>query len=462
MSDYYTTKGQNTIYYMRFNVSPKSSTKTCYHQYMTATQSATSEAKRMYGAYEKSALLDAELTFIIPVYTGMPGEACPLPTTENAAADFVNRAYEMVLGRKPSSDELKTMSTKLVNGEEAVDLVGALFESAEFANRKLSIDDQIKTVYRVLLNREPDEAGLKYYRELMSSGYGVLYPYAIIANSEECRDKMAIYSVIPGTYVDKDVTDNNMAVKPFVERLYSGFMCREADAEGLRHWMVQLSTKKMSGQEVAAFFYGSTEFQGLKLSNDEYIKRLYNVCLGREADADGLAYWNSKMDNEHYSKTWVLQGFLNSKEFNDLCDKYKVNKTTYYSPNTYELVFNQAKTEAFVTRLYSLALGREPDPDGFNYWVNQFKNGANGHDVAYGFIFSTELNEKNISNEEYVEKLYSIFLDRASDADGKAYWVGQLNKGVTKQQIFEGFVYSEEFGKRCIESGILPYAGFKL
>lgn len=462
IGDFYVSKGQNTIYYMRFNVSPKSATKTCYHQYMTATQSATSEAKRMYNAYSKSELLDTELTFVIPVYTGMPSEVCQLPTPENAAADFVNRAYELVLNRKPSADELKAMSTKLVNGEEAVDLVGSLFESDEFARRKLSIDDQIKLVYKVLLNRDADEAGFKYYKDLMSNGYGILYPFAIIANSKECRDFMDIYSVNAGTYVDKDVTDNNMAVKPFVERLYSGFMCRTYDAEGLRHWMVQLSTKKMTGQEVAEFFYGSPEFQGLNLGNEEFIKRLYNVCLGREADADGLKYWLGQFDNEHHSKTWVLQGFLNSAEFNQLCDQYKINKSTYYSPTTYQLVFSQEKTEAFVTRLYSLALGREPDPDGFNYWVGQFKSGANGRDVAYGFVFSQELSNKSLSDEEFVEVLYKIFLDRASDADGKAYWTGELKKGTSRQQVFNGFIYSEEFGKRCIEAGILPYPGYKL
>lgn len=462
ISDFYVSKGQNTIYFMRFNVSPKSATKTCYHQYMTATQSASAEAKRMFTAYDKSGLVNAELTFIIPVYDDMPAEACPLPTKENAASELIYRAYEIALARKPSDSELAALNDKVAKGEEPVDVIATIFESSEYQKRNLSFDDQIKTVYQVLLNRDPDADGLKYYKDLMNEGYSILYPYQIISASKECHDFFSLYSVEAGTYIDNDKVDVNLkTIKPFVERLYSGFMGREYDVGGLRFWINQLATQTNSGQEVAAQFFSSAEFQGLNLGDEDFVKRLYTVCLGREAEPEGLQYWKDQLGKEHFSRQYVLAGFLNSKEFNDLCDTYKIKKTTYSSSSTYNLAFDQTKAEGFITRLYTLALSRDPDPDGFKFWVGELKNGLNGRDASYGFIFSAEMNNKNLSDEDYVEVLYKIFLDRDSEADGKAFWVKELKNGATRESVFNGFVTSKEFEGICVAAGIKPTADFK-
>ncbi|MBO7427023.1 MAG: DUF4214 domain-containing protein [Clostridiales bacterium] len=462
ISDFYVSKGQNTIYFMRFNVSPKSATKTCYHQYMTATTSATAEAKRMFGAYDKSGLVNAELTFIIPVYKDMPSEACPLPTKENAANELLFRAHELIIGRKPSNDELNALNKQVADGKDPVAVIATLFDKSEYQKRNLSTDDQIKLVYQVLLNRDPDADGLKYYQGLMSEGYSILYPYQIISASKECHDFFNLYSVDAGTYVDTDKVDVNLkTIKPFVERLYTGFMGREYDIGGLRFWINQLATQTDSGQDVAAQFYNSAEFQGLNLSDEEFVKRLYTTCLGREAEPEGLQYWLDQLQKEHFSRQFVLAGFLNSTEFNKLCDTYKVKKTTYSSNSTYNLAFDQAKAEGFITRLYTLALSRDPDPDGFNFWVGELKNGSNGRDVSYGFIFSPELSNKNLSNEEFVEVMYKIFLDRDSEADGKAFWVKELNNGATRESVFNGFVSSKEFEGLCVAAGIKPTASFK-
>jgi len=48
-------------------------------------------------------------------------------------------------------------------------------------------------------------------------------------------------------------------------------------------------------------------------------------------------------------------------------------------------------------------------------------------------------------DEQFVEVLYTIFFDRASDADGKAFRLGKLNNGVSKQTVVNGFTRSEEF-----------------
>ena len=66
--------------------------------------------------------------------------------------------------------------------------------------------------------------------------------------------------------------------------------------------------------------------------------------------------------------------------------------------------------EGFVSRLYQLVLGRQPDTGGLNAWTNQLVSGqATGAQVANGFIYSTELKGRNLSNSDYVEMLYQTF-----------------------------------------------------
>ncbi len=111
--------------------------------------------------------------------------------------------------------------------------------------------------------------------------------------------------------------------------------------------------------------------------------------------------------------------------------------------------------EAYVTRLYTLVLGRKPDANGLNAWVSQLMNGNNtGAEAAQGFIFSNEYLKKNTSNADYVEMLYNTMMGRTSDAAGKAAWVKQLDNGCTRLGIMAGFVGSDEFSKICASYGI--------
>ena len=64
----------------------------------------------------------------------------------------------------------------------------------------------------------------------------------------------------------------------------------------------------------------------------------------------------------------------------------------------------------FVNRFYEVCLGRRGDIGGQANWVEQLASGSmTGTTLAYGFIFSQEYKDKNTSNEEHVETLYTTF-----------------------------------------------------
>ena len=104
----------------------------------------------------------------------------------------------------------------------------------------------------------------------------------------------------------------------------------------------------------------------------------------------------------------------------------------------------------FENRLYTLVLGREAEEKGLESWTNALiSKQSNGVDAGYGFVFSDECKQKNLSNDDFVEILYNTFMNRASDEGGKTAWVSQLNAGVEREKVFEGFIYSAEFADIC-------------
>ena len=72
----YVDAGQNTLYLKKFNVQGSNMFK---HQYMTNTQGAAEEGKKLGKAYNQSMRNDA-IEFFIPVYSNMPETACVMPT----------------------------------------------------------------------------------------------------------------------------------------------------------------------------------------------------------------------------------------------------------------------------------------------------------------------------------------------------------------------------------------------
>ncbi len=110
---------------------------------------------------------------------------------------------------------------------------------------------------------------------------------------------------------------------------------------------------------------------------------------------------------------------------------------------------------SFVDRCYSLVLNRGADAAGLESWVTQLKNKTRtASEIIYGFMYSGEFTGRNLSHEEAVEILYQTMLGRASDAAGKATWVFNLSDGYDYVDIINGFCQSGEFKGLCETYGI--------
>lgn len=75
----YIDKGQDTLYYQKFNVVNQVWT----HQYMTNIMAPYQESEDIYKSYKNLDIIDISYVFVIPYYRNMPENACELPVSSN-------------------------------------------------------------------------------------------------------------------------------------------------------------------------------------------------------------------------------------------------------------------------------------------------------------------------------------------------------------------------------------------
>ncbi|MBR7165576.1 MAG: hypothetical protein IKD18_04785 [Clostridia bacterium] len=84
IAEEYVARYQGTLYLQKWNVDPRSlgengASRNFWGQYMQNVSAAKTEGDLLFSLYEEAGLLSQPLSFLIPVYQGLPPEPCPDP-----------------------------------------------------------------------------------------------------------------------------------------------------------------------------------------------------------------------------------------------------------------------------------------------------------------------------------------------------------------------------------------------
>lgn len=106
--------------------------------------------------------------------------------------------------------------------------------------------------------------------------------------------------------------------------------------------------------------------------------------------------------------------------------------------------------EGEIIRLYRSVLDRDPDQQGFDYWVTARVEGVSLAAVADGFLNGSEYRRRFGAGTDagFVERAYRNVLGRPGDQAGTAYWVGQLDRGLARTEMVLLFSESVEHRRR--------------
>lgn len=167
----YIRRGQNTIYYEKFDI------KTFWHQYMTYIIAPKSESEKASTAYSASIKDNTSLVFTIPVYDNMPGSVCEMPEKNfgnvnnklnelsvdgyslTPTFDLYENEYSLIVDNKVSSIHI---SGNLVDNLASVDGLGdySLDVGSNQINIVVTAQSGAKNTYTItVVRQEPDTTG---------------------------------------------------------------------------------------------------------------------------------------------------------------------------------------------------------------------------------------------------------------------------------------------------------------
>ena len=122
------------------------------------------------------------------------------------------------------------------------------------------------------------------------------------------------------------------------------------------------------------------------------------------------------------------------------------------SPNSVPLAGTAEKS--LVSHYYQAILTREPDAGGKTFWSSEATRvattlGGNVNETWYAmaisFFSSAEYLARARDNTGFVTDLYLTFFNRAPDAGGLSYWLGQIGGGMPREVALASFLFSTEF-----------------
>lgn len=100
--------------------------------------------------------------------------------------------------------------------------------------------------------------------------------------------------------------DQNEGVTKFVVRCYRLCLGREADEDGLNAWCNALLTGRDTAKEVAHGFIFSEEYGAIDTHHSNYLELLYELLLGRKSDPEGYRSWRNQLEMEYLNCTYLM------------------------------------------------------------------------------------------------------------------------------------------------------------
>ena len=164
---------------------------------------------------------------------------------------------------------------------------------------------------------------------------------------------------------------------------------------------------------------------------------------GREDDKGYITY---KKEYDQYNFYNLGEGNYSIKTNVGLEDISKANSLKFKDQEinvkediikTFDQITGIHDASGEMFRIYNAAFSRFPDNNGLKYWIKQYSEGLDNHEiVSKSFLGSNEFINKygsDLTNEAFVEKLYINVLGRTYDQEGYNYWTGNLNNNVEER-----------------------------
>lgn len=221
-------------------------------------------------------------------------------TKEEYLDSFLDSVYSIMLDREADEEGKLYWSERILSGDTGIlDFLNQILSQEEFANLNISSEDFITKNYNLLINREPDEDGFNYWMNQLGENSTKEQQLNLInqmAHSEEFMSKINELGIVFKKYEEQKpvvVPEQVSDIDIFIRDAYEHILGCQYDQEGFDYWKGQLTSQDKGAIDLINQFISLDEFKARNLTDQQFIGAMYEVLFNREADQDGLNYWNS-------------------------------------------------------------------------------------------------------------------------------------------------------------------------
>jgi TorA maturation chaperone TorD len=221
--------------------------------------------------------------------------------------DAIRRAFRDVLDRDPSTAELRRYRALMdedgwTENDIRRDLRSREGERGSSRRGANDVERIIRRAYQDILEREPDQAGLRQYR----------------------------VAIIDKGWTERDVRDDlrrspeyarvqRESAERLVKRVYRDMLGREPDAGGLATYASRVMRDGWSERELRASIERSPEYRERNTMTrekaEQIVRAAYRAVLKRDADDAGLRSYVPKVMQDKWSQARVEQELRQSDEY---------------------------------------------------------------------------------------------------------------------------------------------------
>jgi hypothetical protein len=240
----------------------------------------------------------------------------------------IQSAYERVLGRTPSADEVAYWQSTFGNSVDPVELstfsVAAQPELAAAAPTNTAVRD----MYQQVLGRAPDASGLQYFAERFGTSID--------------PTELGIFQSMAAEEVAANAA-RNAAQQAAAQQQAAALAAQQAAVETQAPTQAQLQAAAQQAEAARAAATTTTAATGMSIAD------AYQRVLGRAPSASEIAYWTSQFGSD-----------VDPTELSTFSVAAQPERAA--APTT-----NDA-----IRQMYLSVLGREPDASGLQYFADRF------------------------------------------------------------------------------------------
>lgn len=249
--------------------------------------------------------------------------------------------------------------------------------------------------------------------------------------------------------VVKDADESRTNVENFINQLYETVYGKKASGEDLLSYRERLMNRHMTAAEVAHEVISGKEATQPSATDEEYVRLLYKALLG--LDDEEIA----QEDVEKYvaclqagmSRDRVFADLISLTEFEYRCYDFDIDAGGINDINKFWNINMQSYNRNsdvtyFVAKTFSIMLGRQPEKEELKGLCSKLlSERVNEGDIIQTIFGSDEFLQKEITNTELVDMLYTVTEVESVNPVVRQIWINLLDNGaVTRENVMKEFI----------------------